>query len=389
MEYTKKSLPNSLYKNGALLLGVGVIILILTFALDFRRAMFDYLWIYMFLVSLAIGSLALATLEYVVGASWSTPFRRVIEITASLTPFLIILAIPLFFGMKELYSWTNSAIVNADHVLKGKEPYLNFQFFTIRTAACLVIWFLFYYFITKNSEKQDETGDPKLTKRNIRISVPFMPLFVITITIAAIDWMMSLEPHWYSTIYGLYYFSGTVLAALAVNTYILIKLKEGDYLIKGISNDSFYSMGTLMFAFIIFWAYIGFSQYLLIWYADIPEETYWMLQRWNGTWKYVSLALIFIHFVIPFLILVSRGSKTNLSLLKVMSIWILFAHALNLYWLIMPTFFKGNAGFGWCELSFPLIITGLVMIVLKMRADKKNLVPIGDPKLQDGLDFHL
>jgi len=216
-----------------------------------------------------------------------------------------------------------------------------------------------------------------------------MPLFVITITVIAIDWMMSLEPHWYSTIYGLYYFSGTVLAALAVNTFILIKLKEGDYLIKGISNDSFYSLGTLMFAFIIFWAYIGFSQYLLIWYADIPEETYWMLQRWDGTWKYVSIALIFIHFVIPFLILVSRGSKTNLSLLKVMSIWMLFAHALNLYWLIMPTFFKGNAGFGWSELSFPLIITGLVMIVLKMRADKKNLVAIGDPKLQDGLDFHL
>jgi len=212
---------------------------------------------------------------------------------------------------------------------------------------------------------------------------------VITITVIAIDWMMSLEPHWYSTIYGLYYFSGTVLAALAVNTFILIKLKEGDYLIKGISNDSFYSLGTLMFAFIIFWAYIGFSQYLLIWYADIPEETYWMLQRWDGTWKYVSIALIFIHFVIPFLILVSRGSKTNLSLLKVMSIWMLFAHALNLYWLIMPTFFKGNAGFGWSELSFPLIITGLVMIVLKMRADKKNLVAIGDPKLQDGLDFHL
>ncbi len=389
MDYIKKELPGSLYKRGALLLGLGVIILILAFALDFRRAMFDYLWIYMFLVSIAIGSLAFAALEYVVGASWSTPFRRVIEITASLTPFLIILAIPLFFGMKELYTWTQSSVLQADEVLRGKEPYLNIQFFTIRTAACLLIWFIFYYFITRNSELQDQTGDPKLTKRNIRISVPFMPIFVITISIAAIDWMMSLEPHWYSTIYGLYYFSGTVGAALAVNTYILVKLKEGDYLIKGVTNDHFYSMGTLMFAFIIFWAYIGFSQYLLIWYADIPEETFWMLQRWDGSWKFVSLALLFLHFVIPFLILVSRGSKTNMTLLKVMAIWMLFAHALDLYWLIMPTYFKGNAGFGWSELSFPLVITGLVMIVFKLRADKKNLVAIGDPKMQDGLEFHL
>jgi hypothetical protein len=389
MEYIKKALPDSLIKRGALLLGVGVIILALGFVFDFRRAMFDYLWIYMFLVSIAIGSLAFVALEYVVGASWSTPFRRIIEITASLSPVLIILVIPLLLGMHELYSWTHAEVVQQDAVLKGKESYLNFQFFSIRTAFCLLVWYVFYHFLTKNSEKQDATGEASLTKRNIRISVPFMPLFVITLTIFAVDWMMSLEPHWYSTIFGLYYFSGTVVAALAANTFILVKLKEGKYLVEGINNDHFYSLSTLIFAFNIFWAYIGFSQYLLIWYADIPEETFWFLMRWNGSWKYVSIALLFFHFVIPFLILVSRGAKTNLLLLKIMSIWMLAAHALDIYWLIFPTYFNEGASFGWSELSFPFFVAGLVMVVFKIRAAKKNLVAIGDPKLQDGLNFHL
>jgi hypothetical protein len=186
-----------------------------------------------------------------------------------------------------------------------------------------------------------------------------------------------------------YYFAGTIVATMAINTYIAVRLKEGNYLVKEINKDHFYSLGTLMFAFNVFWAYIGFSQYLLIWYADIPEETVWMLTRWEGSWKIVSIALIFIHFVIPFLILVSRDAKTNLSLLRKMSIWMLCAHALDLYWLIMPTYSKEGAPFGWQELSFPLIVTGFVMIVFKLGASKKNLIPVRDPKLQDGLEFHL
>lgn len=389
MEYVKKTLPGSMIKIGGLLLGLGVVILALTFATDYKRAMFDYLWIYMFLLSLGLGSLAFVALEYVVGASWSTPFRRVFEVTASIIPYLVVLVIPIFFGLHDLYHWTHTDAVQTDAVLKSKEPYLNVQFFSIRTAFCLLVWVIFYYLITKNSRKQDETGDPRLTKWNIRLSVPFMPLFFITLTVAAIDFMMSLEPHWYSTIYGLYYFAGTVIAALSINTFMTVKLRESGYLIKGINKDHFYSLGTLIFAFIIFWGYIGFSQYLLIWYADIPEETAWLLQRWNGSWEYISIGLIFIHFVIPFLIMVGRNSKTNLQLLKVMAIWMLFAHAYDLYWLIMPTFSPAGAPFSWCELSFPLIVAGFFMVVFKIKADRVNLVAIGDPKMQNGLEFHL
>ncbi len=389
MEYIKKQLPDSLTKTGGIMLLAGIIILALAFVFTPQRAFFDYLWIYLFMVSISVGSLALVALEYLVGATWSTPFRRITEILASMTPVLIILAIPLFFGLHDLFHWTHTEAVQNDAVLKSKSSYLNIEFFSARTAFCLLMWFLFYFLITRNSEKQDENGDPIYTKKNVTLSTIFAPLFVISITITAVDWAMSLEPHWFSTMFGVYYFAGTVVAAFAATTLVSVQLKTKGYLDPRIKNNSFYSLGTLIFGFNVFWAYIAFSQFLLIWYADLPEETFWLIHRWEGSWKYVSIALIFFHFVLPFLILVGRNAKTNIGLLRFMAPWMLAAHALDLYWLIFPTLFKGSAAFGWQELSFPLIVIGLTMVVFKMRADKKNLIPVKDPKLQAGLDFHL
>jgi hypothetical protein len=340
-------------------------------------------------VSIAVGSLALVALEYLVGATWSTPFRRVTENLASLVPVLIILVIPLFFGLHDLFHWTHTEAVANDPVLTSKAPYLNVQFFAVRTAVCLVIWLIFYLIITGNSRKQDADGSVRYTKHNITFSTIFMPLFVISVTITAIDWAMSLEPHWFSTIFGVYYFAGTVIAALSATTIVSIYLREGSYLTSEIKEKHFYSLGTMIFGFNIFWAYIAFSQFLLIWYADLPEETFWMIHRWEGSWKFVSLFLLFFHFVIPFLILVGRNAKTNTKLLKYMAPWMLCAHALDLYWLIFPTIFKGNAAFGWQELSFPLIVIGLTMIVFKASADKKDLIAVKDPRLKAGLDFQL
>lgn len=389
MDYIKKQLPYSLFKTGIILLVIGFVIMFASFLYTPQRAFFDYLWVYLFLVSIGVGSLALVALEYLVGATWSTPFRRITEILASMTVFLIPLAIPLFFGLHDLFHWTHIEAVMNDAVLTSKSPYLNVEFFTARTLFCLLLWVMFFFLLTKNSEKQDLDGDPKYTKKNVTLSTIFAPLFVITITITAIDWAMSLEPHWFSTIFGVYYFAGTVIAALAATTFASVKLKEGGYLDSHLGNDSFYSLGTLMFGFNIFWAYIAFSQFLLIWYADLPEETFWLIHRWEGSWKFVSLALLFFHFVLPFIILVGRNAKTNLQLLKFMAPWMLAAHALDLYWLIFPTLFKGNAGFGWQELSFPFIVIGLSMVVFKFGADKKNLMAVKDPKMQAGLDFHL
>ncbi|KXK04090.1 MAG: lternative complex III protein ActF [Chlorobi bacterium OLB4] len=389
MEFHNKALPGKVSRIGFGLLITGLILMVAAFALDYRRAMFDYLTMFMWLLSLGLGSLGLIALEYISGATWSTPFRRVSEFLASLLPVMFLLVIPVVVGMKELFVWTDPQVVKSDAVLQGKEPYLNTTFFIARAAICLLIWVVFYFFLVRNSQKQDSESIPQYTKSNIRLSAIFTPIFMVTLTIIAIDFMMSLFPHWYSTIYGVYYFSGTLVAAYSALTLISVLLKEGNYLSSRINNDHFYSMGMLMFAFNIFWAYIAFSQLLLQWYADIPEETFWYIIIWEHSWKVVSIALFLVHFAIPFLVLMPRSVKTNLKKLKFMAIWMLVAHYLDLYWLIMPAYDHHSAVFGWQEIGFPLFAVGVVVVIFKMKARKTNIIPVGDPKLESGFNFHL
>jgi hypothetical protein len=393
MEYQQKPLPGKVSRTGWILLVIGAIGIALAFVVNSERAMFNYLIMYMFILSISVGSLGLVGLEYISGASWSTPFRRISEFLASVIPLLLILVIPIVFGMHDLFEWTHTEVVAEDPILKGKEAYLNTPFFLVRVGVTYALWMLFYFIFIRNSRKQDTTKDPNLTRTSIRFSAVFAPLFMITLTIAAIDFIMSLEPHWFSTMFGVYYFAGTVLAAFAALTLISVLLKQNGFLDKKISNSHFYSMGVLMFAFTVFWAYIGFSQFMLIWYADIPEETFWFMMRTQGTWEYVSYGLLVIHFIIPFIALLPRTVKTNLARLKTMAIWLLFAHYYDLYWLVMPTYThrmgSQDAVFGWMELVFPIAAVGLLIIMFSMQAKRHNLMPIGDPKLEAGLNFHL
>ncbi|MBU2506423.1 MAG: quinol:cytochrome C oxidoreductase, partial [Bacteroidetes bacterium] len=188
---------------------------------------------------------------------------------------------------------------------------------------------------------------------------------------------------------GVYYFSGTVLAGLAAVTFIVVVLNENGYLAKGIIKDHYYSLGALLFAFTNFWAYIAFSQFLLIWYANLPEETVWFLQRWEGSWIAVSLALLLIRFLIPYFGLLSQPSKMNPKRLKTISIVILFAHFLDLYWLIMPTYSRDGFVFGWIEIGFLILTVGLLITVFILRSKNTNMIAIGDPKLKRGLNFRM
>lgn len=389
MEIIKKNLPASVGKWGLILTALGAVLMGLAFVVDSHRAMFGYLWMYMFLLSIGVGSLALVALEYLVGATWSTPFRRVSEFLAAIVPLLGILVIPLFFGMHDLFHWTHAEEVANDPILMEKEPYLNIPFFIVRTGLFFLIWVVFYLLFTRNSRKQDVTKDPELTKQNIKLSAAFAILFIVTLSFTAFDWIMSLEPHWFSTMFGVYYFAGTMLVSFAAAAFISVNLNERGYFGEGLTNEHYYSFGTLMFAFNVFWTYIAFSQYMLIWYADIPEETFWFMNRMKGGWVVISIGLVFIHFIVPFLALLPRSSKVKPGLLKFMAMWIIYAHAYDLYWLIMPTYFKDGPVFSWNELGFMLFAFGLIMLVFNYMAARFNMVPVGDPKLQKGLHFHL
>ncbi|HWQ82147.1 MAG TPA: quinol:cytochrome C oxidoreductase [Ignavibacteria bacterium] len=388
MEYQKKELPDKVKNTGFLFAGIGLLLIAVSYILDPRREAFNNIIGLTFFASIAIGALALVALEYISGAVWSVPFRRVSEFIASSLPLVLVFAIPLFLMLGMLFHWTHPEVVSADKLLSGKSPYLNIPFFIGRTIGVILVLYVFYALFTRNSRKQDESKEQGLTRTNVKLSAAFMPVAGIGLTLLSIDWIMSLEPHWYSTIFGVYYISATLLAGLAATTYASVSLNEAGYLIPGVNKDHYYSLGALMFAITNFWAYIAFSQFLLIWYANIPEESIWFVMRWEGGWKYISILLIFVRFVIPYAGLLSQPSKSNPKRLKQISIFILIAHFFDLYWLIMPTFSK-TVVFSFYELGFPLFVVGVVILAFYYQTKKHNLVAVGDPKLQRGLDFHL
>jgi hypothetical protein len=383
----KKPLPKKAVRLGWVLFLLGILICTSGYLINPRQAAFSNVVDFLFLTSIGIGALFLISLEYVAGAVWSVPMRRVNEFVAALVPFAALLAVPIFFLLPEVFKWADLKTVATDDLLQSKQPYLNINFFAIRFAVIFGILMLFFVFLTQNSRKQDATADQKYTRWNIRISGLFMPFIAFGVTLLSIDWAMSIEPHWYSTIFGVYYFSGTVIAALAAVTYIVVRLYEHGYF-PNLRQDHFYSLGALLFAFVNFWAYIAFSQFMLVWYANLPEETSWYLMRWRNGWEAVSIILILAQFWIPYFMLLSQESKMNLKRLKFVAIWLLIAHFLDMYWLVMPTY-NSEVPLGLMEIGFPFLTVGLIILVLSWKMKRHNLLPIGDPKLQRGLKFHL
>lgn len=389
IEYERKELPKKYFQIGLLFLCLGIIGIAAGYFFDSHRTAFNNIILLTFFISISVASLFLVAIEYVAGAVWSTPFRRISEFYSGFVLFLPVLLIPLLFNLGNVFHWMHPEVVEADKMLKGKAPYLNVDFFMIRVSAFILLWFVFYFFIYKNSKKQDVTHDQYLTTKNIRLSAVFIPIFAITISFTSFDWLMSLEPHWFSTIFGVYYFSGSILAALAIVTFTAVWLNENGYLVNGLKKDHYYSLGALMFAFTNFWAYIAFSQFLLIWYANLPEETFWFLDRWEGNWIFITIGLMFIRFIIPYFGLLSQPSKMDPKRLKVISLWILIAHFYDLYWLAMPNLNKKEFLFSWIEISFILVTIGLLIVGFFKLSGKNNLVAIGDPKLKRGIDFRL
>jgi len=391
MTYTRKDLPKSVLNIGIMLALVGAVIGIAGFVIDLEKALFHYIVAFMFIVSIAVGALFLVALEYVAGADWSTPIRRVLEFFASLIPFLFVLVIPLLFHINVIFEWADPKVVAEDPLVSQKVAYLNPTAFIIRQLVILALWTLFYYLIVGGSQKQDQSKDPKITKRNIIISAIFIPIFAISATVMAIDWMMTLAPHWYSTIFGVYFFSGSLVVTLAVFGYAVITLKDNGYLHPGIIDDHLFSIGALLFGFVNFWAYIAFSQFLLIWYANLPETTSWFLYRWEGGWMWVTLLLIIAHFIVPYAVLLPQQAKMNPKVLKFVALWIIFAHFVDLYWLVLPNLHHPHSGFLGTITGFglPLFAIGIVIVGFYFGSSKKNFVPVGDPKLDRGLNFRL
>lgn len=388
--YEKKALPSSVASTGWAILIVGLLLGGVAFAMDPLRTQFTSIMLFMFVAGVGICALFMVAIEYIAGAVWSTPIRRIFELVASSVMFLPLFALPVIFSMGSIYEWTH---MGNDPILLRKAAYLNQPFFLVRLAVILGLWILFYKLFTGNSYKQDTTRDQALTAKNIKLSAIFIPVFGLSLTALSIDFLMSLEPHWFSTMFGVNFFAGSLVASLSIIAIAVIMLNENGYLAKGIVSDHYYSIGFGMFAGNVFWTYTAFSQGMLIWYANLPEETPWFIHRWENGWALITLSLLVIHFLVPLFGLIQRKNKRSPGRMLFMALWIIFAHMLDLYWIVMPAHSHAaethGPTLGLSELAAVAIAAGFMIVLISQQAKTKNLVAIGDPKLQRGLNFRL
>ena len=389
-----EALADSLMRFGAM---VGVVGLTATAFIgmqvgdDGKQLLHSYLLALAYFLSLGLGALFFVTLQHLTRAGWSVVVRRLAELFASSLPLLVILFLPVLASMvrgnTQLYLWVDKALVAQDELLRAKQAYLNVPFFGARIAMYFVIWTWLSRHYLKQSVRQDGTGDLSITARLQSLSAPGMALFALSTTFASFDLLMSLHPHWYSTIFGVYFFAGSVLGFLALTILVAQLLQNGGYMRQIVTTEHYHDLGKLLFGFVFFWGYIAFSQYMLIWYGNIPEETEWFLQRQTGDWVWVSLALLFGHFLIPFPSLLSRHVKRHRGALAFWAIFLLVMHWVDLYWLVMPSLHEETAPLGLIDLFALVGVGGLCVANFGYVARGKSLVPVKDPRLAESLAF--
>ncbi|MFQ5651207.1 MAG: hypothetical protein ACE5IY_14805 [bacterium] len=367
--------------------GAGLLLSLAGGLVDSKQFFYSYLTAFVFWTTIGLGGLFFVMLHHLTGATWSVVLRRIAEVLMITLPLMALFFIPIFLGRYELFPWTHAEAVAGDHLLHKKAPYLNTTFFVMRAAIYFGIWTILAFNLYNNSLRQDENGTPPVLRKMRSTSAPGMVLFAFTLTFASFDWLMSLEPNWYSTIFGVYVFSGTLLSVLAFLLLAALYLRNRGVLKQSITTEHYHDLGKLLFAFTVFWAYIAFCQYFLIWYGNIPEETTFYLQRWQGSWKAVSLLIVFGHFALPFLVLITRAAKRNLVVLRVMGLWLLFMHWVDVHWLVLPRLHERGVSFSWMDLTTMLGIGGPLLWFFWKNLAANALVPVRDPNLKASLQF--
>jgi hypothetical protein len=350
---------------------------------------------------LAIGALFIVALEHLTRAQWSIVLRRVPERLSGLLPAAFVLFLVgtgliwlAFSGhgpAGEYFPWASGHFAElaaaGDYHANSKAIWFSTPFFLGRLLFVFAVWLLSWKLLAGGSIKQDTTRDPRFSLFAKRFSAPFMWLFAITVSMLGVDWLMGMSPRWFSTIFGVYTFSGFFLSALAATVLMILALQRQGRL-KEVKPDHLYSLGGFLFAFTVFWAYIAFSQFMLIWYANLPDETFWFKDRLTDGWYPLTIVLSLVRFVIPFFALLSREVKMDAARLRWVALLILFGQALDLYWIVMPELGQGPL-FGWPELAFAAFFTGLGVWLAQRSMRQGEDLPVGDPNLDAGLHYHL
>ncbi|WP_243286917.1 hypothetical protein [Geothrix terrae] len=345
-------------------------------------------WVFWFvlLFTLGLGSLFIVALEHLVNAKWSVPIRRIPERLAT----LLIPAVPVgLIALAAIPVLYPGARPEAAHhpLLAGKAFWLSLPFFSVRTVVALALCLLGLWVLVGGSLKQDATRDPAFNFKARKFAPAFMAIFALVVTLVAFDWISGLTPEWYSDIFGVYVFAGAFLSGLAATALAVLHLQDQGRL-EGVRGDHLYNLGGFLFAFTVFWSYIGFAQYMLMWYANLPDEVIWYKVRLQGSWHLITLVLAGLHFVLPFFALVTRDSKKDPRRLRRVAYLMLGAHVLDIYWLIFPVL-GASPRFSWPELSFALFFLGGILLWVRGAMQKGEDMPVGDPFLREGLEFRL
>lgn len=374
----------------SVLIFVGLLAFVLSLLQDSTRAWHSYLTSYFYFVSLGLGGLFFAAIQHMTKAGWSVNLRRLSESLTAFIPFTVAGGlILLIFGAKSLFSWLDPQVVATDYLVQHKQAYLNEPFLWIRTLIFFAVWIVFARILVGRSIAQDQTGDESLTHKLVPASIAFVLLFALTYSFFSVDLLMSLEPHWFSTIFGVYAFAGLFQSTIAVIILMILYFLKKGQLTGYVDENHLHDLGKFLFAFTVFWAYIAFSQYMLIWYANIPEETIFYIPRVSGDWLYVSGALIMFKFIVPFFALLPRWAKRTPNHLAAVCILLLVMQYVDLYWLVYPNLSEDVAPFGFQEIAVFLGFLGLFMFAVTRFLSRHSIVAIKDPRMDESLHHHV
>jgi hypothetical protein len=355
---------------------------------DPGRALQSYLFAFLFWFGIALGSLAITLLHQLVGGAWGFLIRRLQEAAAATLPLFALLFLPILidvasqqlFGTdSHLYEWAHPEAVAADELLQRKESYLNVGFFVGRTVFYFVVWIAMAYFLNRWSLEQDRTADPNLSDRLRLLARAGLVAYVLTMTFAAFDWAMSIEPHWFSSIYGVLFIAGQGLSAMAFAIVCVALLTQRGPLRGQVSAHPINDLGNLTLAFIMFWTYVNLSQYLIIWSGNIPEEVTWYTRRTGTSWNWLILFVLAFQFVLPFLVLLSRRNKRAVERLSALALMILFVHMVEVFWLIIPAFHP-EVSIALTDIAAPIGIGGIWVAALAWLLSRRALLPLHDPR---------
>jgi hypothetical protein len=352
-----------------------------------KQFFFSWLVSFLFFLSLALGALFFVLIQYAAQGGWGIVLRRIGETTFATVPVIAALFLPVLLGLHDLYEWSHAEAVANDALLRWKAPYLNVPFFLIRAALYFGIWSFIAILYYRGSRGQDVTGDPGVSARLRRFAGPSIIVLALTQTFASVDWIMSLTPHWYSTMFGVYFFAGSFVGFIALLSLVAVAMRGAGLLDTVISAEHLQDIGKLLFAFTVFWAYIAFSQFFLIWYGNLPEETIWYKARLEGSWTIVTILLMAGHFGIPFFYLMGRAVKRRGLTLAIGGSWMLGMHFVDLYWQVMPTLHPEGFSPSLLDVAAFLVVGGCFATAASWLMGRQALVPLRDPRLAESLAF--